>query len=640
VYAAVSLVPVLMLGVVLIRVLNSEADSRGLAEGRTEANLVARTTIAPLLTTSDLNAGLSPADHQALVLRSALVVHEGQVLRLRVRDLRGHVVFSSDDSTAEADPEALEAAHGQTVAHLTRLNDDDDSGPAGPRAVEVYEPLRSAQTNKQVGVLELYLPYAPIAANVASGMRTVSIALGVGLAGLWICLLAVSGSVTRRLRRQVRVNARLAREDQLTGLPNRTQFTELIARAALDSCEQSPAAVVIVDLDRFKQVNDTLGHDNGDRLLVALADRLAHRVGSAGTVARLGGDEFGIVLPHVGGADQTYVLLSGLRSGLTYPVELDGIPVTVEASMGFALTPHDGLDAGSLLQHADVAMYVAKCQHRGIVAYEPGHESHDASALALIAELAEAISSDQLVLHYQPKVDLRSGRVTSVEALLRWRHPTRGLLFPDAFIPSAEQTELIDPMTWWVLRTAARALPALDPNGALSVAVNISARSLTRPTFADDLLSVVAGTGVSPRRIILEVTETLLLDDPASAAVTLGRLHDAGFKISVDDFGAGQTSLGYLATLPVDEVKIDKSFVLSMLSNRRNSAIVQSIIDLGHTLGFTVTAEGVETSAMLEQLQAFGCDTAQGYLISRPVALGSVARYIAERNQVLVEPLR
>jgi len=479
--------------------------------------------------------------------------------------------------------------------------------------------LYSAQSTRPIGVLEVYLPYAPIAADLGRGEAILGLTLIVGLLVLWVALLGVSASATRRLREQAETNAYLARHDTLTGVPNRAQFTARAEQAIADASPDHPSAIAVIDLDRFKEVNDTLGHANGDRLLVALAERLADGMRDSDTLARLGGDEFGVVLTGIHGAGEAVEVLSRLRGLLTDPVVIDGLPLTVEASVGFALAPDDGADIGTLLTHADVAMYVAKRQHHGVVHYQPEHDQYDASTLALIGELGAAIRNEQLVLHFQPKADVRSGRFTAVEALVRWQHPTRGLLYPGAFLPAAEQTELVEPLTDWVLRTALRTLPSLDPSGELAVAVNISARSLTRGGFTEEVLATVADSGIAPQRIILEVTETALLSDPPRARATLAALNAAGLRISIDDFGAGQTSLGYLAQLPITELKIDKAFVLAMQADERNAAIVRSVIELGHNLGFTVTAEGVETPDVLAGLVDADCDLIQGFLLGRPV---------------------
>jgi diguanylate cyclase len=636
VYAVVSLVPVLLLGVVLLGVLNRMSDNRGISEGQAKADLLARTSIAPLLSGADLRSGLKPGERVALERSVTLAVRDRQVLRLRLRDLDGQVVFADDGSADGPDDEALDAAKGETVTELTRLNaDDDNQRSLGPRVVEVYEPLTAAESGQRIGVLELYLPYAPIAAEISSGKRMVSITLSAGLLILWLCLLGVSLSMTRRLQRQSVDNAYLASHDPLTGMPNRARFTELAAIAVAASNSDRPVAIALIDLDRFKEVNDTLGHPNGDQLLTMLAERLKNHIRPGDTIARLGGDEFGVILAGVSGAKEAHRLLGGLRTVLREPLSIDGLPLAIEASIGFSLMPGDGSSADSMLQHADVAMYVAKGQHRGVVHYSPEHDQYDAATLSLVAQLGSAITQNQLVLHYQPKVDLQSGAVIAVEALVRWQHPSRGLLFPDTFLPAAEQTELIEDLTRWVLRRAVTTLPTLDATGQLAVAVNISARSLARPDFAQDILDVLTETLTDPRRVILEITETALMDDPTRAAWTLSELHRAGLRISIDDFGAGHTSLGYLATLPITELKIDKAFVSSMLADERNTAIVRSVIELGHSLGFTVTAEGVETPEALQRLSLLHCDTVQGYLLARPVGTAELPGRMAAATAVL-----
>jgi diguanylate cyclase len=635
-YAVVSLVPVVLLTAVLLVVVRREGDARGLAEARTKAALLGRTVVAPILPGADLSAGVSPEIRAALNRSVHLAVQNGDVLRLRIRDLSGRVVFADDNSTGEADDdEALDAARGQTVSKLTHLNDDSDTeGPSGPRAVEIYEPLAAATSGRRIGVLELYLPYRPIAQEIGAERHSIELALAAGLGLLWIALLGVSASVTRRLRRQVAITAFLATHDPLTELPNRVQFAHLVDAALAGGGEPS-CAVAVIDLDRFKQINDVLGPANGDRLLVQLAARLRGQLEPGDALARLGGDEFGVIISRPRDESDAVERLTQLRRVISRPLEVNGVPLVMEASIGVALAPDDGATSEGLLQRADLAMYVAKHQHLGVVRYCPEHDSFDASALALVAELRDAIDRDELVLHFQAKGDLRAGGITELEALVRWQHPRHGLLYPDAFVPLAEQTELIDDLTRWVVRTATQALPELDPTGRLSVAVNVSARSIVGAEFADDLLAALAGTGTDPGRVVVEITETALMVDPAAAARTLARLHASGVRISIDDFGAGQTSLGYLATLPISELKIDKTFVMPMLAEPRKAAIVRSVIELGHSLGFTVTAEGVETRAILRRLRREGCDIVQGYLLARPVPKERLAEAMAGALQVL-----
>ena len=542
VYAVVSLIPVLVLGAVLLTLIHRQGIQHGITEGKAKSDLIARTSIAPLLTDQDLRSGLSPAERTALARSVSLAVRDKQVLRLRLRDLDGNVVFADDDSTAGPDDEALAASRGDVVAELTHLNSDnldedagggdqagnsDSKADAGPAVVEIYQPLVAAQSGVRIGVLELYLPYAPIAADTMQGEQAVGLALIGGLLLVWFSLLAVSASVTRRLRRQSSTNAFLARHDTLTGMPNRAQFTQRAEAALGGATLDRPVAIALIDLDRFKEVNDTLGHENGDLLLMLLAERLKLYVREGDTIARLGGDEFGVILSGIHGPGEAAEVLGRLRATVNEPVQINRLPLAIEASIGFALAPEDGTDIGTLQQRADVAMYVAKRGHSGIARYRREQDQYDASKLSLIGELGTAIAKDQLVLHYQPKGDVHGSKVIAVEALVRWQHPTRGLLYPDAFLPAAEQTELIEDLTRWVLRHASSALPQLDPTGQLAVAVNISARSLGRADFAADVLSALAAAGTDPARVILEITETALMADPARACPHLGRAHAA-----------------------------------------------------------------------------------------------------------------
>jgi diguanylate cyclase (GGDEF)-like protein len=497
-------------------------------------------------------------------------------------------------------------------------------------AVEVYLPLSAGAPVHRVGVLEVYLPYAPISHDVATGMHVLYRDLAVGLALLWLVLVGISLSLSRGLRRQVRLNAYLAEHDTLTDLPNRALF-HTRAKAALDESRRGERAVVIaiIDLDRFKEVNDTLGHNNGDLLLTELARRLAANTHPTDTVARLGGDEFGVILY---GAVDGEATLWRLREVIDQQMEVNSLPLSVEASVGFVVAPEDGTDVDVLLQRADVAMYVAKSQHAGVVRYDAQQDHYDATNLALIGELRHAIEADQLVLHYQPKTSVDTGSVDAVEALVRWQHPSLGLLHPARFLPLAEQTELIDRLTTWVLNRALAELRGLGSAAAdLGVAVNVSARNLSRPDFAHEVISLLERHGVAANRLIIEITETSLLLDPPRAALILAQLATAGVKVSLDDFGCGQTSFGYLSALTIHELKIDRSFVADMLVNRAHAAIVRSIIDLGHNLSLQVVGEGVETDDTLEGLRAAGCDVVQGFLVARPMPVERLRVWLAGR---------
>jgi diguanylate cyclase (GGDEF)-like protein len=630
-YAAISLVPVILLGLLFAWSYRSEARQRGLTEGRSEAVLIARTAVEPHLSLRPLSEGLTSSERASMeaLVRTGIGGHN--ILRFRLRDLAGQVVFSSGGSGVTKRPEdaVLEAARGHVVAAFSPLNADfGDTGQEGPESVEVYVPLSDGAHQQRVGVLEIYLPYAPISAEVTGGLHILYRNLVAGLAGLYVAIAAISVSVSRRLRKQLKVNTYLAEHDALTDLPNRALFLRRAA-AALATCHRTgePVAIAIVDLDRFKEVNDTLGHHNGDHLLSELAGRLATFMRPEDCVARLGGDEFGIIL--CGGVDPEEVLWR-MRAVIELEVSISGLPLSVDSSVGFAMAPDDGSEVDDLLQHADVAMYVAKEQHRGVVRYHPDQNHYHAANLALIGELRHAIEIDQLVLHYQPKAALATGRVEAVEALVRWRHPDLGLLYPDRFVPLVEQTDLIDRLTEWVLRKALSDLGQLGPAALhVTVAVNVSARNLGRPGFAELVTRSLAVAGISAHRLVIEITETALLTDPAGAIVVLTKLDALGVRVSIDDFGCGQTSLGYLATLPIHELKIDRCFIGDMLVNPAHAAIARSIVELGHNLHLHVVGEGVESRETWDALRALGCDAAQGYLLARPMPVERLKDWLA-----------
>jgi diguanylate cyclase (GGDEF)-like protein len=568
-------------------------------------------------------------------------VRDREIFRLRLHDLSGRVVFSDDGSGFNKRPEdeALAAARGVVTARLTRLNSDvNDTGHVGPRAVEVYEPLRAGSPEHRVGILEMYLPYAPIDADVSAGLHTLYRDLALGLGALYLVIFVISMSVSRRLRQQVKANKFLAEHDALTDLPNRALFHRR-AESAVGHARRSGtrAAIAIIDLDRFKEVNDTLGHHNGDQLLTQLSARLAAHVRPQDAVARLGGDEFGIILGDVTDPEE---VLRRLREVIEEDVDVNGLPISVESSVGFVVAPDDGTDVDDLLQHADVAMYLAKSQHTGVVRYDSDDDHYDAANLELIANLRHAIDAGELVLHYQPKAALDDGQVEAVEALVRWEHPTLGFLYPDRFIPLAEQTDLIDRLTEWVLTTALTDIRDLgDGFGDVAVSVNVSARTLGRTRFAQQVIKVLDAVGVAPERLMIEITETALLTDPPRASAVLAELDAVGVKVSLDDFGIGQTSLGYLSSLPVHELKIDKSFVCDMLGNPAHAAIVRSIVDLGHNLALRVVGEGVETNAVLDTLRDAGCDLAQGFLLARPMPAAQLRRWLSKVSHHRTAPV-
>jgi diguanylate cyclase len=634
-YAALTLIPVLLLGAGLALSFRDIARSRGLAEGRTEANLIARTAVEPQLDPYPLSEGLNHRETDAMDRLVRRAVHDGDILRLRLRDLASRVVFSDDHSgfgrkADDDDDEALDAAHGHTVARLTHLNSDgDDDGPIGKASVEVYLPLHVGKHGRLIGVLEVYLPYAPISANVDAGLHALLKDLAMGLAGLFVVLFLITLSVSRGLRRELSANAWLAHHDTLTGLPNRALFVER-AQTALAHTGRTgrPLTLAILDLDHFKDVNDTLGHPSGDELLTAIAARLNAEMRRRDTVARLGGDEFGLVLSDL---DDPRATLGRLATLVASEVQVGGLRLSTAPSIGYVIASEREITVETLMQQADVAMYAAKAQHTTLVEYRPELDRYDAADLELIAELRHAIDEDQLVLHYQPQAAVRSGEIVAAEALLRWQHPKHGLLLPGRFLPMAEQTDLIERITDWVLAAVLSDITRLSEQGSrIAVSLNVSARSIVRPDFADQVVTAVRQSRVQPSRLMVEVTETALLTDPNRARLVLAALSEAGIGISIDDFGQGHTSLGYLADLPIDELKIDRGFVTGMTSDRAHAAIVQSVIELGHNLEMRVVAEGIEAPEELSALRVLDCDLAQGYHIARPMPVDALAELVCD----------
>jgi diguanylate cyclase (GGDEF)-like protein len=424
---------------------------------------------------------------------------------------------------------------------------------------------------------------------------------------------------------------RLAYEDALTGLPNRARLVERIEVALRHAAQRGQiAAVLLLDLDRFKGINDTLGHAAGDEVLRRVAERLRGVLRDGGTAARLGGDEFAIVLTAAD-VDEVRVVARAIVNALRAPIEFEGQPIDVAASIGIALYPDDGIDAGTLMRRADIVMYVAKRSTGSFAFYDARYEVAQRQHLSLLGELRRAVESAELRAYYQPKIGLASGRVGGVEALVRWRHPTRGLVPPDEFMPYAEQTGFIRVITRWMLAVTLRQCGRWAADGMpLQVAVNISARDLMSrdlPQLVNDLLH---NHRVPPDLVCLEITESSFMEDPEHALATLRALHGLGVRLAIDDFGTGFSSLAYLKRLPVDELKIDRAFVMGMAEDRDDRMIVRSTIELAHNLGLKVVAEGVETDACLDELRALGCDLAQGYLISGPLRRSKLETWLRE----------
>jgi diguanylate cyclase (GGDEF)-like protein len=413
----------------------------------------------------------------------------------------------------------------------------------------------------------------------------------------------------------------MALHDGLTDLPNRAYFNqhadELLRSLDLRS---EKLAVVVIDVDDFKEVNDTLGHHVGDALLQQIGDRLREATPSPWFAARMGGDEFAILLPGVGASAETEQAVTDIVACLDQPFVLDDLRFQLHVSAGVAVAPDDGVDINVLLQRADVAMYVAKRHKSGFERYEAARDQHSLRRLAMMSELREAIADESLLVYYQPQADMISGRIRSAEALVRWRHPRFGLVPPDEFIALAEQTGVIRDVTRYVLKTALRDVARWQRQGyAIGVAVNVSSRDVRDDDFVADVVELLERFGVEPSALEIEITESALMEDIDRTVTVLNQLRDLGVCLAVDDYGTGYASLGYLSRLPVDSIKIDRSFVGGMTTQRADALIVGSTIDLARNLGITVVAEGVETAAVWGSLKALGCGVAQGFYLSRAV---------------------
>ncbi|MEO8600407.1 MAG: EAL domain-containing protein, partial [bacterium] len=434
--------------------------------------------------------------------------------------------------------------------------------------------------------------------------------------------------LSQRVRRIVDANRteqrirHLAYNDPLTDLPNRALFFKQLERC-IEQARQSGemVAVLFLDLDRFKNVNDSFGHAVGDRLLAAVAQRIRRNVRSVDCIARLGGDEFTVVLADMTSLNAAATAAQNICRSLSSPFQIDGHDIFVSTSIGISLYPNDGIDAGALLKHADTAMYRAKKGHYGFKFFEAAMEFAVSEQMRLESDLREALNRQELEVYYQPQARLDNGQVVGMEALLRWHHPTRGPVSPVEFIPVAEETGLINPIGEWVLRTACTQLQTWLKSGMppMRMAVNLSVRQLLQENFTATVEQVLADTGLPPQLLELEITESTLMENAQDTLQALQRLRRLDVRLSIDDFGTGYSSLAYLKRFPVNTIKIDKSFVDDVPHDADDAAIIKGIIALAHSLRLEVVAEGVETESQLRFLRDQSCDLMQGYFLSKPV---------------------
>jgi diguanylate cyclase (GGDEF)-like protein len=596
----------------------SYAGERAEQTARFHSGFIVDSILADRLRPSDFSApvrGRRRAELDSLFRREVL---GKESLRVKLYSPDGLVTYSNSRPLIGTRPdgeEVAEAFGGNAMSDVTHLNAEGGSG-RDFKVLETYVPVRLR--GRTVGVFELYQDYGPIAAFARSMFIPIAAVLGFVLAALYAALMPLLHGATRRLRRQMEEIEHQALHDALTGLPNRARFRDRVEEALQEHGDG--LAVLLIDLDRFKEVNDTLGHESGDLLLKQVGRRLVESLADPDTVARLGGDEFAVLAHEVQSPEEALGLAHRLRRALEAAFSLRGLRIEVEASVGIALVPEHGHEVDTLLRHADVAMYLSKESHSGAELYSPARDDYSPDRLRLVGELRGALTRGEVEVHYEPKVSLVSGRIEGLEALVRWAHPTLGTLSPDRFIPLAEHTGLIRPLTRHVLEEALRQCRAWRAQGLdLDVAVNLSGRDLLDLQLPDEVESILRRWEIDASRLELEITEGTILSDPVRTRAILVRLKQLGVRIAIDDFGSGYSSLGYLRRLPLDVLKIDKSFVLNMLKDEDDAAIVRSTIDLAHNLGLQVVAEGVENEETRAALVRLRCDRAQGYLFSRAI---------------------
>ena len=628
-FGLISLFPILGLGLVLVHDIRSNARDDALHDARGLAVSVADLRIGPSLTAADLS-GRPLTAQRARRLESILdgALSSTEVVRAKLWDRTGTVVFSDDHALAgkrfPMGDDLEEALDGEVAAEVSHEEDADSARDRRyGRMVEVYVPLRLDGHTRPMGAFELYVPYKVVSAAAEDQAHHTLVLLLGGLLVLWAALFKIVAGASKALRRQARENLHNATHDALTGLPNRAAFSERVNRVAAGG----RGAVALLDLDHFKEINDTLGHQAGDALLQQVGPRLAAALGDDAFVARLDGDEFALLLEGDDPEAEARVAATALET----PFVVEGLQVLVEGSVGLARFPEHGQTAALLLQRADMAMYEAKRLHVRLEVYDPGADTSDADRLLVLSELKDGIERDELVLHFQPKISLADRSLVGVEALVRWNHPTRGQLPPAEFIPLAERTGLIRPLTVWVLEHAIRQCREWrDAGHELRVAVNLSVANLMDGALPNDVARLLGQLGLPPRALELEITESVVMADPARARGVLEQLRSMGVGLAIDDFGTGHASLAYLQRLPVSQLKIDRSFVSAMTHSHADEAIVRSTLALAHDLGLEVVAEGVEDELVAQRLTEMGCDVAQGFHLGRPVPAEEVALEPAE----------
>ncbi len=618
------------------------AQARDAVEQNTR--FVAEAVLARQLRPADFDGRLSPARRAALE-----------------RLFRGQVMIDDVDSAALYGPQGRRAfaltngAPGAGLATVSAAAIRDTVGGQTIRTAVGPERGRDGSTrtvmrqlvpisfgDRAAGVLVTERDYAPIASSVRETFVPIALVLEGLLLALFVSLFPVLRRATRQIDSHMEEIEHQALHDSLTGLPNRVLFQDRIELATANARRTGGrAAVLLLDLDGFKEINDALGHASGDQLLRELGVRLRGTLRDTDTVARLGGDEFGIVMP-ANGPEDVRETAARIHAAVEEPFELGGLALAVKTSVGGVLFPDDATDSDTLVRFADAAMYAAKRNRSRIELYGPATGVSSRESLTLGTELRRALEEGDIVVHYQPKVEVESGRVVGAEALVRWDHPERGVVLPVEFLPLVEKAGLMSSLTTLVLRTAAADAAAWRRQGLeLGIAVNVDVGALLDPSFPQRVEAMLDDVGLAPELLTLELTETSLMADPARAAHVARELSAIGVRLSIDDFGTGYSSLGHLSALPLAELKIDRSFVARMAASDTDMAIVRTILDLGANLDLCVVAEGIETGRTRTILEQLGCPLAQGHELGRPMSAAQLtASLLARRDPVAAGALR
>ncbi|GIG40457.1 putative bifunctional diguanylate cyclase/phosphodiesterase [Cellulomonas phragmiteti] len=638
-----SLVGMVLVGVALVLVTSSQMRDQAVRDGTGAASRMALFAAGVVPSPSFVTGVLSTEEQVAVT--AATRGFGDELVELRLWSTDGRLMYSSDEATTglpHADRLARAMQSGQPDAVVQPDVRAGDAATDERTVLDVYVPVRLADTatpeaqagvagEASVGAAEVMLDHTATQQTLQTTTRTVTLVVVGSLVLLWLLLFQIVHSTSRRLRSTALENARLALLDSLTGLPNRRLLADQMQRA-IDKVSHDDAGarvgLILLDIDRFKDINDTLGHDHGDELLQQVAERLRNALRDDDVVARLGGDEFAILLPDVRTVANAERLARRVRGLFGRPFELSDIALHVETSIGVACLPDHAADASALMRTADIAMYAAKHHRAGVSVYSPSADDSSPARLVLLGELHQALESrseagaaPQLEMHYQPKIELASQRTVGLEALIRWRHPTRGLLPPGAFVPLAEQSGLIHRVTGFALEESVRQLARWRAQGeAVPVAVNLSAHDVASPAVVDMIELLLAEHGVEPGLLEVEITETALVADRSRVVPVLERLSALGVRVAIDDFGTGTTSISQLRDLPVAELKIDRVFVADLGEGGRagSEVVVQAMVDLAHSFGLRVVAEGVEDEQTARTLERLGVDRAQGFLWARP----------------------